>query len=83
MTLKDKMPNSVVSSKREKGAMAGAENGGEQKLRVFEFFLERERLLFSFSANPTIGILRGKKELCSTRREQRVDSGFEEFRQTP
>ena len=73
MTLKDKMSNSVVSSKREKG------QGQEQKLRVFEFFLERERLLSSFPINPTVGILRGKKERCSTRREQRVDSGFEEF----
>ena len=31
----------IVSSsltKREKGQWAGAENGGEQQLRVFEFF---------------------------------------------
>ena len=51
--------------------------------RFFILFLEREPLLSSFPANPTVGILRGKKEGCSTRREQRVDFGFEEFRQTP
>ena len=73
----------VISSKRRKGAVAGAGNGELQQFGVFEFFLERERLLSSFPANPTVGILRGKKERCSTQREQRVDSGFEEFRQTP
>ena len=49
----------------------------------FEFFLERERLLSSFPADPTVGSLRDKKESCSTRRGLRVDTGFEEFPQTP
>ena len=48
----------------------------------FCFLLEREQLLSSFSVNPTIGILRGKKEGCSMRRDLRVGTGFEEFRQT-
>ena len=44
-------------------------------------FLERERepLLSRFSVNPTVGILRSKKEGCSTRRGLRVGSGFKEF----
>ena len=46
-------------------------------------FLEREReresFLSKFPANPTVGFLRAEKESCSTWREQRVDSGFEEF----
>ena len=40
-------------------------------------------LLSRFTGDPTVGILRSKKESCSTRRGQRVDSGFREFRQTP
>ena len=40
-------------------------------------------LLSKFSANPTVRILRDKKESCSTRRGLRVGSGFREFRQTP
>ena len=47
------------------------------------FFLERERLLSSFSANPTVSSLRDKKESYSTRRGLRVGTGFKEFRQTP
>ena len=42
-------------------------------------FRERERLLSKFSANPTVGILRSKKEGRSTRRGQRVDSDFGNF----
>ena len=71
-------------TKREKGQWAGRENGGEQQLRVFEFFfLQRKRLLSKFPANPTVGIRRDKKESCSTRKGLRLDSGFKEFRQTP
>ena len=49
------------------------------------WFLEREsKLLFSrFLANPTVEILRDKKEDYSTRQGLREDSGFKEFRQTP
>ena len=49
----------------------------------FSFFLERESLLFSFPANPTVGGLRGEKRKRSTRNRLRVDSGFSEFLQTP
>ena len=45
--------------------------------------LERERLLSKFQANPTVRILRDKKESCSTRRDLRVGSGFREFLQNP
>ena len=70
---------SIVSSKREKGAVAG----GKKKRRgaavvIFEFFF-RERLLSSFSVNPTVGSLWDNKESCSTRSGLRVDTGFEEF----
>ena len=47
------------------------------------FFLEREKLLYKFSADTTVRILRDKKESCSTRRGLRVGFGFREFRQTP
>ena len=46
---------------------------------IFEFFLERERLLSSFPANSTVGSLQDKKESCSTRSRLRVDIGFEDF----
>ena len=47
------------------------------------FFLEIEKLLSKFPADPTVKILRDKKESCSTRRGLSVGSGFREFRQTP
>ena len=47
------------------------------------FFLERDRLLSSFSVDPAVGSLRDKKESCSTRRGLRVGTRFKEFRQTP
>ena len=40
-------------------------------------------LLSKISDDPTVEILRSKKESCSTRRGLRVGTGFEEFRQTP
>ena len=40
-------------------------------------------LLSRISGNPTIGSLQDEKKSCSTWRELRVDTGFEEFRQTP
>ena len=55
----------------------------EQQSVIFEFFLERERLLSSFPTNPTVGSLRDKKESCSTRKGLRVGTGFREFPQTP
>ena len=64
------------------------ENVGRKKrgCRRFCLHIFRERVS-SFSldlqANPTVGFLRTKKLSCSTRREFRVDSGFEEFQQTP
>ena len=58
--------------------------GRKEKLDAvadFESFGERTS---NFSlGEPTVEILQGKKESCSTRRSLRVDSGFEEFRQTP
>ena len=47
------------------------------------FYLEREPLLSSFPANPTVGSLWDKKESCSTRRGLRVGTGFRKFPQTP
>ena len=49
----------------------------------FPFFLDREPLLSSFPANPTVGGLRGEKEKCSTQSRLRGDPGFVEFPQTP
>ena len=78
MTLKDKMSNSVVSSKREKGQWL-EQRKMQGSSRFFILFLDIEPLLSSFPANPTVEILRDKKESCSTRRGLRVSSGFEEF----
>ena len=79
---KDKIGNSVVFPKL-KVTKKGQKGGGLDRGADFLFyFLEKEPLLSSFPANPIVGILRSKKEGCSTRREQRVDSGFEDFRQT-
>ena len=44
---------------------------------------ERERILSKILGDPTVEILRSKKESCSTRRGLCVGSGFKEFRQTP
>ena len=70
---------SVISSKRRKGAVARAGNEDQQQFGVFEFFLERKRLLSSFPANPTVGIRRDKKQSCSTHRGLRVGPGFVSF----
>ena len=78
MILKDKMSNSVVSSKREKGQWLEKKKT-EGSSRFFILFLEREPLLSSFSANPTVEILRGKKESCSTHRDLCVGTGFRIF----
>ena len=40
-------------------------------------------LISRISGNPIVGSLRDEKESCSMRRDLRVDTGFEEFRQTP
>ena len=60
--------------------MAGRDFWEQQ---IFHFVLEREPLLSSFPANPTVGGLRGEKEKRFTRSRLRVDSGFSEFLQTP
>ena len=67
------MSNSVVSSKREKGQWLEPKKKKTQgSSRFFILFLEREPLLSSFLANPTVGSLRDKKESYSTRRGLRV-----------
>ena len=65
--LKDKIATVIFSNKKRRGAVAGQKQRGSSRLRVFEFFLEREHLLSKFSGDPTVGILRSKKESCSTR----------------
>ena len=40
-------------------------------------------LLSIISGNPTVGSLRDEKENCYTRRDLRVGTEFEKFRQTP
>ena len=49
----------------------------------FGRFLEERALLSRFSADPTVGSLRDKKESCSTHIGLRVGTVFKEFRQTP
>ena len=53
-----------------------------QRVRFLCFLRERVPLLSKISGDRTVGFLRAKKESCSTRRGQRVDSGFREFRKT-
>ena len=79
MTLKDKMSNSIVSSKREKGPWLEQKKKTQGSSRFFILFLEREPFLSSFSVNPIVGSIRDKKESCSMRRELRVVTGFEKF----
>ena len=50
-------------------------------LKVLE--RERERLLSKIPGDPTVEILRDKKESYSTPRGQRVGTDFVEFRQNP
>ena len=54
-----------------------------QKQQKWRFPLERERLLSKFSANPTVGSFRDKKESCSMQRGFCVVTRFSEFPQTP
>ena len=54
-----------------------------EELWFCDIFLEREKLLSKFPADPTVRILRDKKESYCTRRGLRVGSGFREFPQTP
>ena len=63
--------------------MLEQETGNSSSLGFLSFFLERERLLTSFPANPTVGSRRDKKASCSTQRGLRVGIGFKDFRQTP
>ena len=58
-------------------------SGGIDRGFLFGRFLERESTFSRFSANPTVGGLRDKKENCSTRRGLRVGTIFREFPQTP
>ena len=50
---------------------------------ICDFLLEREHILSKIPGNRTVEILRSKRESRSTRRGQRVGTGFLEFRQTP
>ena len=71
------------NSKRQKKRQLKEEEDTDEELWFWDFFLEREKLLSKFSADPTVRIIRDKKENCSTRRGLRVGSNFREFRQTP
>ena len=78
---KNKRATVTISFKGANRAVAGEKKKGE--LWFCDIFLEREKLLSKIPGDPTIGILRSKKESCSTRRGLHVGSGFMEFRQTP
>ena len=57
---------------------------GRCSSHFFEFLVrEGERLLSKISKDPTVEILRAKKESYSTRRGLRVGTSFGSFRQTP
>ena len=71
----------LLKMKKEKENVQ-EENRGDVEARFF-IFLERERehLLSIFPANPTVGFLLTNNQSGSTRRGQRVDTGFEAFQQ--
>ena len=73
-------------AKRKEAKRKEAKRVGEewrmQWLDVLHF-RESVLLLSRFVADPTVGFFRDKKDSCSTRRGQRVGTGFGEFRQTP
>ena len=73
----------VLSSPIKMTKKRAEQRGWMESSRFSIFVLEREPLLSSFSANPTVGSVRDKKESCSTRRGLRVGTGFKEFPQTP
>ena len=84
--LSRKRQNATVSSPTLKMKTKNVLGRGEiQNVRSFGFvifFLKREKLLSKFPVDPTVIILRDKKESCSTQRGLCVGSGFREFRQT-
>ena len=73
----------TISSKGANRAVAGKKKKKKGELWFCDIFLEREKLLSKIPGDPIVEILRGKKKSCSTQRSLRVDSNFEEFRQTP
>ena len=81
----EKNKRGIVSSysKCKKGEKRG--RAGESYRRLGSHFLERESvfLLSRFLKDPTVRIRWDEKKSCSTHRGQRVDTGFEEFQQTP
>ena len=70
------------SKRKKKRELKEEEDTEREKLWFWDFFLEREKFLSKFPVDPTVRILRDKKERCSTWRGLRVASGFREFRQT-
>ena len=73
----------MLSSPNLSDQKTGRTAGAGQRSRFGFYFLEREPLLSSFPANPTVDSLRDKKESCSTRRGLLVGTGFKEVRQIP
>ena len=55
------------------------ENGKGFAVSLGFDFRESVQLLSKIPVNRTVGFLRSKKESCSTRRRQRVGTGFLEF----
>ena len=79
---KTKRNSCLLHLKRRKTKRAGG-RCSELSFHFLEREREREHLLSRFPSNPTFEILRSKKQSCSTRRGQRVGTGFLEFQQTP
>ena len=79
MAQKDKKNATMLISYNLKNHKLGSSRKKRESNRFSIFVLEREPLLSSFPANPTVGSLRDKKESCSTQSRLRVDTEFEEF----
>ena len=67
----------------QKGDKLAGTGGRDAEHGLCDFLLEREYLLSKIPGDPTVEILRDKKQSGSTQRGLHVGTGFKEFRQTP
>ena len=73
---KNKRATMTISFKGENRVVAGGKKKGGGELWFCDIFLEREKRLSKIPGDPTVEILREKKEGCSIQRGLRVGSGF-------
>ena len=82
MLMNETKESIVIFSKGKRSKTCRGRHFSGSELR-FWFYRERVPLLSKIPGDLTVGSYRVEKESYSTRRGQRVGSGFLEFRQTP